>query len=260
MDAFIAPLLWGLLAFYNKPFPIFKYWKEFLVSGFYGVFAFSTLNYLGLQSISASQAGMISAGIPITILIFTPIFLKEKIKLKAWVGAIISIIGVILLIQGKQTASSEGSILGEIEILISCVAWGMYTVFGKKYVKRIDPLTLTAGAAFYGTLLSAISCIGTVDPSSIHMSPNAWLGIAYVSTFASVIAFVLWNAGVKIVGAGQAAPYINLLPVWTVLLGVLLLKEQISGITLVGGIITIIGAVLASGKNNAVKIQQKVNF
>jgi drug/metabolite transporter (DMT)-like permease len=84
----------------------------------------------------------------------------------------------------------------------------MYTVLGKKYVKRIDPLTLTAGAAFYGTLLSALSCIGTVDPSSIHMTPNAWLAIAYVSTFASVIAFVLWNAGVKIVGAGQAAPYI----------------------------------------------------
>jgi drug/metabolite transporter (DMT)-like permease len=65
---------------------------------------------------------MISAGIPITILIFTPIFLKEKIKLKVWVGATISIIGVILLIQGKQTASPERSILGEIEILLSCAA------------------------------------------------------------------------------------------------------------------------------------------
>jgi drug/metabolite transporter (DMT)-like permease len=113
-------ILWGLLAL--KPFPIFKYWREFLISGFWGVFAFSTLSYLGLQSISASQARMISAGIPITILIFTPIFLKEKIKLKVWVGATISIIGVILLIQGKQTASPERSILGEIEILLSCAA------------------------------------------------------------------------------------------------------------------------------------------
>jgi drug/metabolite transporter (DMT)-like permease len=252
-------ILWGLLAFYKKPFPVFKCWKEFLISGFWGVFAFSTLNYLGLRSISASQAGMISASIPIIILVLALIFLKEKIKVKAWVGAAISIVGVILLIQGRQGTSSGGSIVGEIEILLSCVAWGMYTVVGKKYVKRIDPLTLTAGSAFYGTLLSAISCIGTVDPGSIHMTANAWLGIAYVSTFASVIAFILWSAGVKIVGAGQAAPYINLLPVWTVLLGVLLLNEQISGVTLVGGIITIFGAILTSGKNNAVKIQHKVN-
>ncbi|WNS77963.1 DMT family transporter [Domibacillus sp. DTU_2020_1001157_1_SI_ALB_TIR_016] len=90
--------------------------------------------------------------------------------------------------------------MGEAAILLSCVAWGMYTVLGKKYGKQIDPLTMTAGAAFYGTLLSAISCIGTVDTGAIHMTPTAWLCIVYVSTFASVVAYFAWNAGVKIVG------------------------------------------------------------
>ncbi|MDR3585745.1 MAG: DMT family transporter [Desulfosporosinus sp.] len=110
----------------------------------------------------------------------------------------------------------------------------------------MDPLTMTAGASFYGTILSALSCIGTVQPNMIHMSTNAWFAVIYVSTFASVGAYFLWNAGVKIVGAGRAAPYINLLPVWTVVFGILLLHEQISGTSLVGGIITIIGAVLAT--------------
>ncbi|PPA82759.1 EamA family transporter [Brevibacillus laterosporus] len=58
--------------------------------------------------------------------------------------------------------------------------------------------------------------------------------------------YFAWNPGVKIVGAGRAAPYINLLPVWTVILGVFLLQEHISGITFLGGMITILGAVLAS--------------
>ncbi|MGG1444829.1 EamA family transporter [Brevibacillus laterosporus] len=80
----------------------------------------------------------------------------------------------------------------------------------------------------------------------IHMTKNAWICIIYVSTFASVIAYFAWNAGVKIVGAGRAAPYINLLPVLTVALGVFLLQEHISGITLLGGMITILEAVLAS--------------
>ncbi|WP_445486923.1 DMT family transporter [Niallia sp. 03133] len=241
-------ILFGLLILNKKKIPVFVRWKEFSILGFLGVFAFSTLNYLGLKSINASQAGMISAGIPITILAFTPLFLKEKIKAKAWIGAAISIIGVILLVKGKSSTSSEGSIVGEIEILLSCVAWGMYTVLGKKYGKNIDPLTLTAGAALYGTLFSAISCIGTVQPSMIHMTKNAWICIFYVSTLASVVAYFAWNAGVKIVGAGRAAPFINLLPVWTVVLGVLLLQEQLSGVTFVGGIITIFGAILASMK------------
>ncbi len=239
-------ILVAIMAISKKRLPLISKWKELLILGFYGIFAFSTLNYLGLRSISASQAGMISAGIPVAILIFTPFILNEHIKLKAWVGTTVSIIGVIILLLGKQGAASHGSFIGDMEIVLSCLAWGMYTVLGKRYGKHMDPLTMTAGASFYGTILSAISCIGTVQLDMIHMSANAWLAVLYVSTFASVGAYFAWNAGVKIVGAGKAAPYINLLPVWTVIFGVILLNEQISFITLLGGVITIAGAILAS--------------
>lgn len=85
------------------------------------------------------------------------------------------------------------------------MAWGLYTVLGKRYVKEIDPLTMTAGASLYGTIFSAISCIGTVKPDMIHMTGTAWMSVIYVSTFASVSSYLAWNAGVKIVGAGRAA-------------------------------------------------------
>jgi drug/metabolite transporter (DMT)-like permease len=239
-------LLWGLLGLNKKSFPIFSKWKEFLILGFLGVFAFSTLNYLGLRSLSASYAGMISAGIPIAILLFTPFILKDRIQPKAWVGAFVSIVGVLVLVVGKHGDSSNTSVIGELEILLSCLSWGLYTVLGKKYGKQIDPLTLTAGSAFYGTLLSALSCIGTVQTHMIDFTPMAWLALIYVSTFASVGAYLAWNAGVKMMGPGTAAPFINLLPVWTVVFGLLLLHEQLSLLSLLGGVITIAGAVLAS--------------
>ncbi|USG65663.1 DMT family transporter [Brevibacillus ruminantium] len=252
-------LLWGLLAINKKSFPLLSKAKEFFILGFFGVFAFSTLNYVGLRYLHASVAGMISAGIPIFILLLSPLFLKEKISVKAWIGTVISIAGVILLIQGKQADASEGSLLGEIAILLSCLAWGLYTVLGKRYAKDTDPLTLTAGAAFYGTILSGISCIGTVDASMIHLSTTGLLCILYVSTCASVGAYLAWNAGVKIVGAGKAAPYINLLPVWTVVFGVPLFDEQLSFVTSIGGVITITGAVLASYKGEEKKKMEQLH-
>jgi len=235
-----------LLSISKKRLQIWRMWKEFMILGFFGIFAFSTLTYLGLGNLNASQAGMISAGIPIAILFFTPFVLKEKVKNKAWVGAIISVIGVILLLQGKHIGGSNGSVIGEIEIILASLSWGLYTVLGKRFGKQIDPLTMTAGASIYGTIFSGISCIGTVSPEMIHMTGIVWLCITYVSTFASVGAYLAWNAGVKIIGAGRAAPFINLLPVWTVLLGLLLLHEQVTFLSLIGGIITIFGAVLAS--------------
>ncbi|WP_396126030.1 EamA family transporter [Brevibacillus laterosporus] len=94
-----------------------------------------------------------------------------------------TIIGVILLVQGKQATSSVGSIVGEILIFLSCLAWGMYTVLGKKYGTHIDPLTMTVGAAFYGTILSALSCIGTIHSSMIHMTKNAWICLIRLSIY-----------------------------------------------------------------------------
>jgi drug/metabolite transporter (DMT)-like permease len=244
--AISTALLAGMMAAGRKKLPVLSQWKELAVLGFLGVFAFSTLNYLGLRSISASQAGMIAAGIPVAILLFTPFVLHEYIKTRNWMGTVLSIAGVILLMEGKHSASAPGSLLGNVEIMLSCFAWGLYTVLGKRFGKRMEPLTMTAGAALYGTIFSAVSCIGTVHPGMIHMSTNAWLAIVYVSTFASVGAYFAWNAGVKMVGAGKAAPYINLLPVWTVVFGILLLHEQVSGLSLIGGGVTILGAVLAS--------------
>lgn len=244
--AISTALLMGLLRLRREPIPLLARWRELALLGFLGIFAFSTLTYLGLGTISASRAGMISAGIPIAILAFTPLVLKEPIKARAWIGSLISIGGVLILMQSKHTAAGPPSVIGDVEILLACLSWGLYTVLGKLYGRQMDPLTMTAGAAFYGTLFSAVSCLGTVSPDRIAMTPTAWLCVLYVSTFASVVAYLAWNAGVKAVGPGRAAPYINLLPVWAVVFGVLLLKEQVAWQALLGGVVTILGAVFAS--------------
>jgi drug/metabolite transporter (DMT)-like permease len=67
----------------------------------------------------------------------------------------------------------------------------------------------------------------------------------YVGTAASVLAYWLWNRGVMTLGAARSAPFINLLPVFTVLLSVVLLHEKVDVGELIGGALTVAGAVLA---------------
>ncbi len=238
--------LFILLFMTKRKIRLFRNWKEFLITGFYGMFAFSALNYLSLNFIHASVAGMFSAFSPVAILLFTPLVLKEKVPALARAGTVISAAGVIILFLGKSRDPLEGSFFGGFFMLLACLAWGLYTVYGKKYGTNIDPLTMTAGAAFYGTVLSAVFTIGTGSFYVPELSPSAWLAVLYASTLASVGAFFFWNFGVNIAGAGRSAPFINLLPVWTVLLGMILLNEKVTLMTWTGGIITISGAVLAS--------------
>ncbi|WFO88523.1 DMT family transporter [Bacillus velezensis] len=76
--AISAIILWGLLRAKHQKLPLFTKWKEFAALGLLGIFVFSTLTYEGLTRISASRAGMISALIPIFILLCTLLVLKDK--------------------------------------------------------------------------------------------------------------------------------------------------------------------------------------
>ncbi|MBX6352994.1 MAG: DMT family transporter [Thermoflavifilum sp.] len=237
--------LWILLAVRGQRLPVLRLWWPFAPLGFVGIFAFSTLTYLGLGHLPAAVAGMISAFIPVAILIFTPLLLRTRVRARAWIGALLSVAGVLILMAARH-GGAGASWWGELEMILAALAWGLYTVMGRRFAHVADSLTLTAGAAVYGTLFSALSCIGTVDIRSIHVSIPVLLAVLYVSTLASVGAYLAWNVGVQRVGPELAAPYINLLPVWTVLLGVAWMHEHVAGAAWVGGLLTIIGAVLAS--------------
>ena len=234
-----------ILAISGKRLPVIQKWREFTLLGFVGMFIFSGLTYLGLHSIPAAQAGMISGLIPVAILIFGVIIIKDKGSAMAWFGTALSLVGVVILLGPGHSRSKSPLSIGDIEMVIAAAAWGLYTVLGKRYGRNLDPLTLTAGAAVYGAIPSDIAGLVTFSPGSLHMTGQTWLALLYVSTAASVIAYFAWTFGVEKVGTTRSAPWMNLLPVWTTLLVITLLGERVNVTQLVGGAVVLLGAVLA---------------
>lgn len=237
--------LYVILSLSGKSLPWRQKWREFALLGFIGMFVFSALTYLGLHSVPAAQAGMISGLIPVAILIFGVLIVKDRASLTAWLGSVLSIAGVVVLLGATHDAKGFALSIGDVEMLVAAASWGLYTVLGKKYGKDLDALTLTAGAAIFGAIPSDVAGLITFSPKSFHMTLAAWLAVVYVSTAASVIAYFAWTSGVARVGASTAAPWMNLLPVWTALSGIILLGERMSPIQMLGGGIILLGAVLA---------------
>lgn len=224
--------------------PLRRKWKELSTLGFVGMFLFSTLTYLGLHSVPAAQAGMISGSIPIVILLFGVLILRERPARAVWLGVLLSVAGVVILV-GADRSPSAGLSGGDLLLVGAAAAWGLYTVLGKRLCADLDPLAVTAGAAVYGALPSMATGLWSLAGTPVHMTPLAWLCLLYVSTAASVIAYWLWTSGVNAVGASVAAPFLNLLPVWTVVFGLLLLREHVTASQWLGGLVTIAGAAWA---------------
>ncbi len=247
-----ALILLLVMRFQQQTVPLVKAWRPLAWMGFLGMFVFSTLTYLGLRSIPAAQAGMLSGLIPVFILVAGILLLHQRPSGRSWTGVGASVLGVIVLMWLGKGGHFRLS-WGIVELLLAAVAWALYTVYGKRLDQRLSPLTLTAGSAVYGAVFSDIVAGFTYRSGSIHMTWLAWVCVLYVSTMASVVAYWVWTAGVKQAGAEVAAPFINLLPVWTVILGVILLHERISSWEAIGGMLIVLGALFASFKKQTTR-------
>lgn len=240
-------LLWGILKLQGKRLSLLLHWRPLLILGFVGMFVFSSLTYLGLRTVSATEAGMISASIPVAILVLSVILLGEKPPLLGWTGVALSVFGVLILL-GLDNWGRFALSGGVVVLMAAALAWGLYTVLGKRYGVLLDPLTMTAGAAFYGAIPSAVIGFTQWPAAGIHLTPVDWISLFYVSTTSSVLAYLVWTLGVHRIGASRSAPFMNLLPIWTVFLGVLMLHEQLTTNEVLGGGVIVAGAVLTSLK------------
>jgi drug/metabolite transporter (DMT)-like permease len=212
--------------------------------GLLGVFLFSALTYLGLRQVPAAQAGMISGLMPVTIMLFGALLARERPTPQGWIGTLLAVCGVLLLM-GAQLGSGSVAPLGAAELLLAAVCWGAYTALGRRMKDRMGPLEMTAGAAAFGAIPSALAGVLSLHGATLHVTPLGIAAVAYVSTVASVVAYWAWNQGVSVVGAVRAAPLGNLLPVFTVALGIAVLGERVTALEVLGGAITVAGALIA---------------
>ncbi len=215
----------------------------FTVLGLLGMFLFSALTYLGLQQVPAAQAGMISGLMPVTIMLFGAVLTRERPTLLGWIGTLLAVFGVLLLV-GVQFGNGM-PLAGALELLAAAVSWGAYTALGRRAKDRMAPLELTAGAATFGAVPSVLAGLISLHGATLHITLLTMLALAYVCTVASVVAYWAWNQGVAIVGTARSAPLGNLLPVFTVALGIALLGERVTLLEIVGGVVIVAGALLS---------------
>lgn len=211
--------------------------------GFLGIVIYHLgLNY-GEQYISASLASLIIATIPIFVVIFAALFLKEKITKPIIIGVLIALIGVLIISNlGKPEISLEFSYnSGLFTVLIASLVGAGYTVAGKKMLLRYSPLSLTT----YAFLIGSLGLIPFVNISLfeeiINLSINGWIVVTFLGIFPTVIAYILWYIALKIKSASKLGVYLYFIPILSTIISVFLLNEEITLYFIFGGALVIIG-------------------
>ena len=218
--------------------------------GMTGVFTYNVLFFKGLQQIEASRAALIVATCPAFIAIASSIFLKERLNRTKAVGIPLSVLGAVVVIsRGDLSQLTTGGVgWGELCILGCVLSWAAYSLIGKVVMGRLSPLVSVA----YSSLIGAAALF---VPAALHDSLASnlhratwldWTSIVYLAVFGTVLGFVWFYEGVKAVGPTRAGLFINFVPISAVVLGSLILHEQITWSLAVGATLVLSGVCLTN--------------
>ena len=246
-------LPFGLKYVYEEWLIIRTHLRYLLLMSVLGVSGFNTFVYLGLQETTATNALLINSFIPILIILLSRIKPGVPINRLKMLGIMVSSIGVVtLVVQGRWTNLLTLSFnRGDLWILGAALVWAVYSIG-----LRWRPLGLSSQAFLLITMiigliiLAPFYWLNPFDEAPLVLNISNSLAIFYVAAFASIGAFLLWNQGVRLVGAATAGQFIHLMPVLGTLMAIVLLEEQLYGFHLIGAV-AIAAGILLSLKSNS---------
>lgn len=233
-----TPDIWGKLKA--------KFWMYLLVS-LVGMVGYSYFFFEGLKSTTPVNASLIMATNPPLTMLIAAIFFKEKMNASQRSGAFISLLSVAVVITGGswQDILHMHWSIGDLIVLLANLCWALFNIFSKRYLYDMPSLITTAMTMWMGSmmLLGMHGHVVSIYHGLLHQSFMVYLALIYMVVFGTVLPYLFWNHGVSVLGASQAAIFLNLMPVVTTLMAVIM-GQTVSMVQCLGGAGVIFGVLL----------------
>jgi len=206
-------------------------WRLLVLSGL-SISAYNSLLYSAAQSTEAINITLVSTCLPLATFVGAGLLLGEWPARHAWGGLAIAALGLLWLIARGQPANLARLDFnpGDLLMLLAVLDWALYSLLLRRWAAwvRLPPLSLLGMTMLLGVpLLLPFYLLEHSRVGGFALDLPALAAIGYTALFASLFAYFVWNHGVRVLGASRAALSSYSMPVFTALLGWLLLGEQL---------------------------------
>ncbi len=198
-----------------------------------------------LRHTSSAQAGTIAALVPLFVAVMARMWLGERMSLPALLGLAASLAGVMLLSVGAiSSTSAPDPLLGNSLQLIAMFCAASYMVLLKRLSGRYDTWWLTGMQNLLGVLFY-LPAVWLARDSLLAVDLQGWLAIGYLGGIVTLGGFGLYNMAMRWLPASQAALSINLVPLLAILVGWLLLGENMTPLQALAALLILGGVVIS---------------
>ncbi len=195
----------------------------------------------GTGMTTASRASVFVNTQPIQVAVLAHFLLPgDRLSPRKIAGLTAAFIGVVLVILAARTDFAEGATWrkGDLIVILAAFWWALQTIYAKRLVERISPVTITLWQAVLCALVTTILSLVFEPSAAWHLTGRLGFALLYVSIGVTTAAWALWFYVLREVEASVASAFLFAIPIIGVLAGWLLLHEPL-GIGLLGGAVLV---------------------
>jgi drug/metabolite transporter (DMT)-like permease len=223
--------------------------KHILPMFLYGVCSVAinqSLFSVGLSYTKAGNAALILSTSPIFTAIISRLRKHEMFSARAVAGLFIAFAGItIIILSGTKEVNFHESLKGDLLLLLAAVFWATYTVGTGQFAHIYGSVKTAAIMMMLGTpVLLIISAPSLMRQNWAGICGASWAGMVTSGILSLAVCFILWNYGVRRIGATRTSIYSNVQPIVALLAAWPMLGEVPTFSQISGACITFAGVYL----------------
>ncbi len=223
--------------------------KEIVILSIVGICGYNILFTYGMGLTEPATGSLIIAANPVMTTLIARVWKKEAVSPLRWAGIFLAFAGLAFIVFEGKLANALNLKLGPGNLILlgAPFVWAIYSIRSRDVLTRVPSTVFTAAIILLSLPPQGAMAIYQFDGWRWASDRAFWLGIAYLGILATGVSYLLWNEGVRLIGAARSSVFVNLIPV-TALLIALLLGQPLHVHHYLGGLIVVLGVILATRK------------
>lgn len=224
-------------------------WLTISALGILGYYVSSTLDFLGLQYVTASVERLVLFTYPTIVLLLSAWWFHQKISAVQWGALLLTYSGVVLVFVAESGFGIQQNLLKGGSLVFACaITYAVYVVYAGAWTRRVGSAKFAAYSMLAATVPAVLQSFWHNGLDVFHYSPKVYQLSVWIALVATVLPAFLVNEGIRLVGAGDSGIIGFVGPVSTILLAWWILGEPISVLQLLGTAVVLSGVFLLSRK------------
>ncbi|MGL6069679.1 DMT family transporter [Craterilacuibacter sp.] len=243
----LLPFAWSRL---GPAWPAIRsQWKVLLFLGLSGIALTNTLLYISLRHTTATNAVVLNSLTPVMVLLLGTVASGQALSRKQGAGMLLALGGaLIIVLRGDWLALARFELTpGDAGVVAAGACWACYTVGLRRLKPGIAPVVQMVVLFAIGVLaLLPLALYEGYAGRALHgLTGGGMLALVYLGIFPSVLAFLMYNRAIAVIGSARAASFLYLMPAFGALLSILFLGERVYAYH-VAGLATIFSGIAVS--------------